>query len=304
MGMDKMATKIDVLISTMNRKDFAFFEDMNIHSDVVIVNQNKEVDNIEIHTINSYQVRLVNTTSSGLSNSRNLAIKYSEADICVLADDDMIFNTDAFEKIERAYKENPEADIIAFKMDISGNPERAKNYGKKKKWQNYFSSIAIMSGEISFRRKKIVENGINFNPHQGTGTYFYHGEENVFLYQALREGLKILYMPIETVQVDFSESSWYEGYTKKYFYVTGAKSYNMSHRYYFLLYLRFALEHYRGFKDYYNIFEAVKLMHQGKKMYTEKYGTKPTKVTLIKDKTKKLKDKKTPMIEFKEKQPK
>lgn len=279
-----MSTKVEVLISTMDKNDLEFFKRMNIHTDAIIINQNQEKDSTIIYTINGYQMKWVNSTEKGLSNSRNLAISHATADLCVLADDDMVFESDAFIKVEKAYEENPDADLIAFKMDITGNPERAKKYGRKKKWQNYFTSMAIMSGEISFKREKIVKNNLSFNPNQGTGTDFYHGEENVFLYDCLRAGLNILYMPVTTVQVDFSVSSWYEGYTDRYFHTTGVKCYNMSNKFYPLLYMKYAWEHYQGYKDELSLIKAIKLMHKGTNIYKREYESHSDKVQTKKEK--------------------
>lgn len=52
----------------------------------------------------------------GLTKSRNYAIKHSEADVCLLCDDDEVFSRNYEEGILTAYRDLPEADVIIFNI--------------------------------------------------------------------------------------------------------------------------------------------------------------------------------------------
>lgn len=265
--------KLEVLMATMNANDLSFLDSMNIQSDIVIINQNDSVEDIKKELRNGHAVKWISTLEKGLSRSRNLAIKHSSADYCLIADDDMHF-VDNYEKIiVEAYNKYPEADIIAFQVKRIGNSERSKQYRNKPSWDNYLTSMKISSVEITFKRESIIENNIQFNPYIGAGTQFYNGEENVFLYESLKKGLKVLYLPIQIGSVDTSESSWYEGYTEQYWHTAGAKFYNMSNKYYHLLIAQFALRKYPLYKKKWSFFQAVKKMYEGKTKYTKLYET-------------------------------
>lgn len=264
--------KIEVLIATMNQENYNFIENMNLSTDAVIVNQCLENKKYSLKSqLNCYKI--IESSEKGLSKSRNLAIKNSNADICLLADDDEVLEDDYELKILNAYDKHPDADIIAFQVQRQGNPNRYKRFRKRKSWDNYLTCMKIASVEISFRRESIVSKGIRFNENIGAGRKFSNGEENIFLYDALKNGLKILYLPINIGYVDNSESSWFKGYTDDYFYSAGAKFYNMSKHFYPLLILQFAVRKYSIYKDNYSLFKATKKMFDGVNQYKDEYCT-------------------------------
>lgn len=262
---------IEVLVATMDRESMTFLDNMNLKTDVVVVNQNKQREGSEKYQSPNQFTHWIDSLERGLSNSRNLALQHATADICLIADDDMIYHNDYENTVKEAYEKYPEADIIAFQVSRVGHPDRKKNYREKMNWENYITSMKISSVEITFKRKSVVEKGLKFNPNIGAGTEFYNGEENAFLYDALRKNCKILYIPVEIAEVDMSESSWFEGYTKSYFETVGAKFYNMTNRYYKILILQFALRKYKLYKNDVSMINAYKFMNKGVHKYKQKH---------------------------------
>lgn len=262
--------KIETLVATMDRKDFSFIQKLNLRTDAIIVNQRTAEDYTEIED-NGHLVKVLSTDEMGLSKSRNLALKNATADICVIADDDMTYHDDYAQLISQAYTDHPEADIIAFQVKRYGNTKREKQFRVEPHWENYLSSMKISSVEITFKRKSIIDKNIYFNENIGAGTDFPNGEESTFLYAALHEGLKILYLPIEIGVVDISESSWHRGYDEKHFKAIGARYYNMTNKFYWLLILQFALRKYSEYKDESSMWVAISKMYNGKKEYKNRY---------------------------------
>lgn len=256
---------IEVLVATMNRNDTNFIKNINLKTNAVIINQNKKQCQ-EIITEGKNIIKFISSAQRGLSNSRNLAIQNSEADICLIADDDITYNEDYEKVVLDAYKKNPKADIIVFQVTRYGG-SRTKKYTNKVKWLNYLTCLRVSSVEITFKRKCIVENNITFNPLMGSGAEFYLGEENIFLYDALKSGLKILYIPIDIAKVDVSESSWFEGYNKKYFNSLGAAFYNMSDKFYLIFIFQAVLRKRKLFTEDYSLMTVVKEMLSGVKNY-------------------------------------
>lgn len=262
--------KIETLVATMDRTDFEIIESLNLSTDAVIVNQRTFKHYTEIER-NGYINKIFSTPETGLSKSRNLALRNATADICVIADDDMKYHNDYAEVIEKAYLENPEADIIAFQVKRFGNSKREKTFRTEPHWENYLSSMKISSVEITFKRKSIIDNNIFFNENIGAGTDFPNGEESTFLYAALSKGLKILYLPIEIGLVDISDSSWHRGYDEKHFKAIGARYYNMTNKFYWLLILQFALRKYSEYKEESTMWGAIRKMYNGKREYKKRY---------------------------------
>lgn len=260
-------TDIEVLISTMKRDNLDFLEKMNIATNAVVVNQNG-TNSTQMLRIGDNELKFVCSNEKGLSRSRNLALKHSTSEICVLADDDVVYVSDYADIILQAYDKYKDADIIAFQVERIGS-NRIKKFRNHLSWDRYASSLKISSVEITFKRDRIIENGIKFNELMGAGAEFYLGEENIFLYDSLKKGLRVLYLPLKIACVDCSESSWFEGYTKKYFNSIGAAYYNMTKNFYYILSFQYALRKYKFYKDEMSMFAAYREMVRGARKYMQ-----------------------------------
>jgi glycosyltransferase involved in cell wall biosynthesis len=216
--------RIAVLIACMHREDDRIAEMSNIQTDAVIVNQcNKNAVSQRSFINNQGEtccIKFISTTDRGLSNSRNKAIEYAESDICILADDDEIFESDYATQLLNEYEKNQDADVIVF--NFYSATRRDKSYMKKAQKVGYITALRVSSIQISFRRKSVIEKGISFDKEMGAGTGHGPCEENKFLYECLRNGLKIYYVPIRIVTLKSdSESTWFKGYDKNFFLQRG-----------------------------------------------------------------------------------
>lgn len=256
--------KIEVLVSTMNQSNYDLLCDMNISSDCVIVNQcNKE--SIKIISHNSYQAKWINSSQKGLSRSRNLAIKNSSADICILADDDLIYTEDYHHNIIQAFEDNPSADVIAFKVE--GINKKFKDYPIKKMRLNFITAMKISSVQIAFKRKSLIYNDIIFKEEFGSGSIFYAGEENILLSECLRKGLIIYYVPLKIADINLGDSTWFEGFNERYFITKGAAFTAMSLPLSIPLIFQFAIRKRKLFKDKMSTIQAIKVMLKGRQTY-------------------------------------
>ena len=154
---------VQVLLSCMYQKDMSIIKKSNLLDiPTVVINQ------CEVKQDNWQQdapsLKWLNTSSRGLSVSRNLAIKHATADIGVLADDDEIFEKDLIQKISAAYEQYSQADIILF--NIKNFPVKFGQHARLlKKWE----ILKANSIRITFRLKK-VQGKIAFDPLLGSGT--------------------------------------------------------------------------------------------------------------------------------------
>ena len=60
-----------------------------------------------------------------------------------------------------------------------------------------------------------------FNQQFGAGTENYSGEDTLFLSEMLKKKLKFYFSPFAIGELNSEQSSWYEGFTEKFFYVKG-----------------------------------------------------------------------------------
>ena len=59
--------------------------------------------------------RIIKSDTRGLSRNRNAAIEAASAPLCLISDDDVIYNADNLQGIIRHFDENPEEDILTFR---------------------------------------------------------------------------------------------------------------------------------------------------------------------------------------------
>ncbi len=130
----------------------------------------------------------------GLSKNRNQAIENASCEICLIADDDIELVDGAEKKILDAFYNNPDADIITFQIESSMR-RMSKKYSQRAFWYNFKKLAHISSIEIAFKKSSIKDSGIFFDEVFGLGARYPIGEEFIFLTDAYRKGLKILYLP-------------------------------------------------------------------------------------------------------------
>lgn len=260
--------KFQVLLSTMNRNEQnikKLMKKMNIKKDCLIINQVKKNSGHKVVELEE-NITMINSTERGLSKSRNLALKSSNAEICLLSDDDLEYIDDFENLIIKEFERNKDIDILIFEVD--GKNKEFKKYKHKERNLNYITSMKVASVQIAFRRKSIIMNSLRFNELLGAGAKYSMGEENEFLFRCLEKGLKIRFIPSKIADLYIGESSWFNGYNEKYFIDRGASFAAMSEKFAILLIVQFAIRKYKLYKyNEVSIKKALKYMILGKFKY-------------------------------------
>lgn len=249
--------KVEVLMSVMMQNGEDIIKRTNIRSDVVVVNQ-CNYENKKETLINDNMVKHINTTDRGLSKSRNLAIKESNGDYCLLCDDDEILEDDYVNKIEMGFSQIKDADIICFIVS-----REDKKYPNRKLRINYLTSLRISSVQIVFKRRSIVDNGIKFDERFGAGSLNGSGEENIFLFDCLKKNLKVYYLPITIGRLIPSDSTWFTGFNNNYFICRGRIIKRLFGNFGYIYVLYFAITKCGMYKDTLSMSKAISLMCQG-----------------------------------------
>ncbi len=262
-----MDRKIQLLLSTMYQNDKRKLSGLNIQTDSVIVNQCDE-ESEEQFIWNEHKIIWTNSKERGLSRSRNLALRKSSAPYVVLADDDLEYVNDYESIIKHAFEENPEADIITFQVE--GIEKVFKEYAHKAKKISYLSSMHISSVEIAIKSESIKKKGIEFNELFGAGAEYRMGEENIFLFECLKMGLNIVYVPRKIAYLHIGKSTWFKGFNQKYFYDRGATFCEMFGKFANVMILFFAIKKYYVYKDDCSFYQAIKNMNKGCRDYGRK----------------------------------
>lgn len=185
--------KIEFLVSTVNRTNVDFLKSIFVNFDlddidILVINQCDKNNIKKAKELKSTErIKIISVEERGLSKSRNLALLNSTGDICLIADDDIVYNPNILERIRSDYQNNS-FEIINYKSEIGGKPNRKlKNHSVLP--HNYRSIFSVMSIQISFLREKIIEKGLSFDNQFGIGSEYTSGEENIFIKDCMDNGL-------------------------------------------------------------------------------------------------------------------
>ncbi|MBC5682823.1 MULTISPECIES: glycosyltransferase family 2 protein [Ruminococcus] len=237
--------KVQVLVAAMNQHDHTLVEKMNIQSDVIVGNQ-CDFNSIEQFEYRGYSATYLNFSERGVGLNRNNALMRATGDICLFADDDMVYVENYTELIENAFLNHPDADIIAFNL-VEDVPTRY--IIKDTKRIRFYNFLTYGTARIAVKLSKIRENGILFNLCFGGGTTHCHGEDNIFISDCLKKGLKMYAVPISIAELtEERESTWNSGYNQKYFFDQGVLYKTISKKLWKLLCLQDSIRHAR--KEY------------------------------------------------------
>lgn len=263
--------KIEVLLSIMNLKNNNDYQEKlkqnKITGNVVAVNQTRG----EIFNIQNGKQRVYSCKERGASKSRNKLMQIAHGEICVFADDDMIYN-DNYEKIiKKEYEKYKDADIIIFNIK-NKNSKREKTKKIKSKKLKFLNVMRVRTSEITIKKQIIEKCDIKFDENFGPNGIFQKGEETIFMADALRKKLKIYVSKKNIGYVLQYKSSWFTGYNEKFLYDQGAIFYRISPKRYKLLIFQYLIRKYFLYRKNLNLRQAYKQMLAGANECKEIYG--------------------------------
>lgn len=210
---------IQVLVSTMNQTDHSLLSKMNIKTDAIVINQ-CDRNEIEEFTYLGHKIKWISINERGVGLSRNNALMRATADIILFADDDVIYEDDYENQIIQAFEFHPDASIITFNLK-SLNTDRPEYIVNKDHRLYKYNSLKYGTFRIAVKRTPILYSNIFFSLLFGGGAPFSAGEDNLFITQCLKNGLKGYASSITIGTVEQAESTWFKGYNEKYYYDRG-----------------------------------------------------------------------------------
>lgn len=211
---------IEVLVSAMHRINADIYKQMNLHTDAVIINQHdkNEVCNIKSDGKN---ILFITCTERGVGKSRNRAVMSAEADICVFADEDMVFY-DGYERIiSEEFSKNSRADAILFNIDVK-NADRPVEKITKSRKMSLRDAMRYGIPALAVKREVLYKKNISFSLLFGGGAKYGSGEDTIFFADMLKNRMKVYICDRKIAVTDESDSSWFEGFNDKFFFDKGA----------------------------------------------------------------------------------
>lgn len=211
--------KLQVLVSTMHQTDHSLLEKMNIRSDAIVINQ-CDRDSIERFSFRGYDILWMSLNERGVGLSRNNALMRASGDILLFADDDVVYSDDYVEKIRKSFEDNPKSDLIVFNLP-SQNPNRPEAIVENEYKLHWYNSLKFGAFRIAVRKDAIRKANVFYSLLFGGGAKYQSGEDNLFIIQCLKKGIKGLASNVIIGTVQQEESTWFRGFDEKYFFDKG-----------------------------------------------------------------------------------
>ena len=224
-----MANKrLQILISAVNKDPEELIGNMNLDCDAVIVNQligdyrdsdvaDKKRDYIQ--EFKDHEARIIHRIEKGVGLSRNTALENADHELIQFGDDDIVYDDGYAQKVIAEFDAHPEADILLFNVKAQEGRETYWNTDYARvNWRNYgrYPAYAICA-----RRQKLVDSGVKYSLLFGGGAPYMNGEDSLFLHDCLKAGLAIYRTPVAIGKERKGESTWFKGYTDKFFFDRG-----------------------------------------------------------------------------------
>lgn len=252
--------RLEILISALKADSDKLIKTMNISSDAVLVNQCDKEGYEEIK-LETGLVKVISSLERGVGNSRNLALNNSSDEIILFGDDDIVYVDSYCDLIVKEFEKHPEADGIFFNMDVD---ESRRTYHTEE-----FGPVTLRASgryptyALAIKRDVAMAKKLSFSPLFGGGAKYSCGEDSLFIMDALKAGVKLYKSPICIGREVVRPSTWFEGYTEKYFFDKGVLYHFLYKGLAHAVGARFILKH-KGFmcKDV-PPFKAYKLLCRG-----------------------------------------
>lgn len=241
---------IQVLVVTMNQKqgDYSLLEKMNIQSDAIVCNQ-CDRNEVEEFIYKGHHIKWMSFAERGVGLNRNNGLMRATADIVLFADDDVVYNDGYPETVIQYYAHNPQADVVVFNMNVQRDgitkPIVLREGRANRKALAKYGTFCI-----SARREKLHFKNIMFHLLFGGGTQYSCGEDTLFLQDCCKHRLKC-YQTIRYIgSVEHGQSTWFKGYTDKYFFDKGVLYYAVDKRICKMLSLYHCAKHRKMYAEY------------------------------------------------------
>lgn len=211
-------TELLTLVSALNENCTTLAGRMHLGSDAIVINQCNENAESE-YLYNQYRIRCYHIDERGVGRSRNLALEHADREFILFSDEDIVYDDGYADKITYAFKMHSRADVLLFNVKQSPGREtyHISDYGRVF-WFNYgrYPSYAIAA-----RTARLKNAGIQFSLLFGGGAPYMNGEDSLFLHDCLEKGLRLYHVPERIGREVERESTWFKGYTEKFFFDRG-----------------------------------------------------------------------------------
>lgn len=212
--------RLEVLVATMHQNDFSLIKKMNIKSDVIFANQ-CDFNRYEELNFGENSAKLISTNTKGVGVNRNIALLYSSADILLFGDDDIVYNEDYAEAVEKAFVDQKDADAIIFGMDLIKDGKIICKIRNNNRRLHIWNALKYGTYVIAIKREVVIKHNFKFSEIFGGGCQYSCGEDSLFILDMLRCGAHVYTNKYVLGNTNKDSSTWFSGYNEKFFFDKG-----------------------------------------------------------------------------------
>lgn len=232
--------KLQILVSAVNQDVRALAEKMNLQAESIIIDQCRE-NRYEEFEYGGMRMRCYHFAEKGVGLSRNNALLRADGDICLFADEDVVYREGAAQAVLDAFLAHPEADMLLFNVKVQ---ESRRTY-----WTERFHRVRLYNCgrypaySFALRTQKIHAKNLSYSLLFGGGAKYSNGEDSLFISDCLKAGLRVYAVPVEIGEEIPRPSTWFHGYDEKFFYDRGVLYHVLYGHLAILMGRRFLLKH-------------------------------------------------------------
>ena len=256
--------RLQMLISGMNLDTTHVAENMKLEADAIVINQTDSFG-FEEYQYKEHRIKIYCMNEKGVGLSRNNALLRADGDIVLFSDEDIVYNEGYAKAVLDAFEANPDIDMIFFNFDVA--EDRQTYHIEKKGRIRSYNCGRYPTYSLAVRREVLHKKGITFSLLFGGGAKYSNGEDSLFIKQCIKSGMKALALPVTLGREVPRPSTWFNGYTDKFFYDRGVLYKALYKGLAKPLALRFLIAHRDIMLTDRKLMDAYKLMTQGMKEF-------------------------------------
>ncbi len=235
-----MRMKVQVLVAAMFQESQQLVNKMNLSTDAIIINQSDGYAYEEfLHHGN--RIQFYSMKERGVGLSRNNALLRADHYISLFSDEDIVYYDQYEQIILQEFGQHPEADMIVFNFDV--NEERMTYYNHKWKRVHLYNCGRYPTFSFAIKTDKVHRKNITYSLLFGGGARYSNGEDSLFIRECIKKGLKVYASDKVIGKEEGRPSTWFHGYTKKFFVDRGVLYHYLYGRLALLLSIRFLVKY-------------------------------------------------------------
>ena len=209
---------LETLVSAVKENTTTLASRMKLDCDAIIINQ-CNVNGYELYEYQGHRILCLSFRETGVGLSRNSALMRATADIILFSDEDIIYEEGYAKKVLEAFEKRPYADMLLFNMEVV--KERATYHTEKESRVHWYNCGRYPTYSFAIRREVLHRKNITFSLLFGGGARYSNGEDSIFIRDCIKNGMKVYALPITIGRENGRPSTWFHGFTGKFFFDRG-----------------------------------------------------------------------------------